>query len=514
MSDLLPDQATLRITRSPTAPDRRALDGLDHLLVVLPRQPSAATWKKIPEGARLHAQWRRLAADDPPPLLRSRLANRSATAITVGALPEDWADPRTTYPELKFAADLAAVAHAERARRIGVLVAGVPQERARRLRQTLVLALGAASFQLPAFRSRARRRPAALQVQLFQEEPDAEFARTLAEIEAVNLVRWLTALPANKLTTVRYRELLAALAEHHDWSMRWLDQAALERLGAGAFLAVARGSLDAGAGIAHLAYRPRGRRRPDVALVGKGVIFDTGGTNLKSFRPMLDMHQDMCGSAVAVATLLAITRLKLPLAVDCWLAISENRPGPQAYKPRDVVTAANGTSIEVIHTDAEGRMLLADTLALAARERPRLLIDYATLTGQCINALTERYSGVFTNRAGLDRLLTETGRDCGERVWPFPLDEDFDEEIRSEVADVAQCSADNEGDHILAARFLRRFVPQEIPWAHVDLSSATRKKGLGQVPPGPTGFGVRLTLALLADRHEELSALLAPAGAD
>jgi leucyl aminopeptidase len=214
---------------------------------------------------------------------------------------------------------------------------------------------------------------------------------------------------------------------------------------------------------------------------------------------MLDMHQDMCGSAVALGVLLAVTRLKLPIAVDCWLAITENRLGPQAYKSRDVVTAANGTTIEVIHTDAEGRMVLADTLALASREQPRLLLDYATLTGQCINALTERYSGVFTNRPALNELLVGAGRDCGERVWPFPMDEDFDEELKSTVADVTQCSPENEGDHILAARFLQRFVPKTLPWIHVDLSSATRKKGLAHVPPGPTGFGVRLTLALLVE---------------
>lgn len=155
-------------------------------------------------------------------------------------------------------------------------------------------------------------------------------------------------------------------------------------------------------------------------------------------------------------------------------------------------------------------MVLADTLALASREKPRLIIDYATLTGQCINALTDRYSGVFTNRPALNELLVAAGRASGERVWPFPMDEDFDEELRSQVADVLQCSPENEGDHILAARFLQRFVPAAQPWVHVDLSAATRKKPLGQVPAGPTGFGVRLTLNLLLDGQASLAPHLAP----
>ena len=148
-------------------------------------------------------------------------------------------------------------------------------------------------------------------------------------------------------------------------------------------------------------YRPPRRKRgsaPDVALVGKGILFDTGGTNLKPHKSMLDMHIDMSGSAVALSTLLALAELRAPIAVDAWLAITENRIGPTAYKPQDVVKAVNGVTIQVIHTDAEGRMVLADTLALASRTKPKLIIDYATLTGACVYALTERMSGVFTNK--------------------------------------------------------------------------------------------------------------------
>jgi leucyl aminopeptidase len=151
----------------------------------------------------------------------------------------------------------------------------------------------------------------------------------------------------------------------------------------------------------------------------------------------------------------------------------------------------------VIHTDAEGRMVLADTLALAGRTRPRLMLDFATLTGACVTALTERMSGVFTNRPALNEALLAAGRASGERVWSFPFDADFDTDLESEVADILQCAIEGKGDHILAARFLSRFVPAESAWAHVDLAAAQRTGGLAHINTDITGFGVRYTLELL-----------------
>jgi len=184
-------------------------------------------------------------------------------------------------------------------------------------------------------------------------------------------------------------------------------------------------------------------------------------------------------------------------AVDCWLALTENRIGPTAYKPQDIVRALNGTTIQVIHTDAEGRMVLADTLALAARRKPRAIIDYATLTGSCLHALTERYSGAFTNRLDTRTQIEAAGTRSGERVWCFPMDADFDTDLDSTVADVMQCAVDGKGDHILASRFLSRFVPAEIAWLHIDLSAGMRHGGLAHIGTDITGFGVRYTLELL-----------------
>jgi leucyl aminopeptidase len=223
--------------------------------------------------------------------------------------------------------------------------------------------------------------------------------------------------------------------------------------------------------------------------------------NLKPHRSMLDMHTDMSGSAVALATLIALAELRAPLAADAWLAISENNIGPHAYRPQEVVRAANGVTIQVIHTDAEGRMVLADTLALAARTRPRFMIDFATLTGACVYSLTERMSGAFSNRAALAQALAAAGQASGERVWNFPAEEDYDADLESKVADIIQCTVDGKGDHILATRFLSHFVPPQIPWAHIDLSSSTRTGGLAHVATEVTGFGVRFALQLLLKQH-------------
>jgi leucyl aminopeptidase len=503
--ELAPPPPGWRLVQSPGRVSRAALGRVDHLIVVTPHQVPASAWRTIPGLGPLQPLFRRLGKQAHGRALRGATGS---TAITFGALPapERGAGALAPFALLKFAGDLVADALADEPRALALVVQGFDDAEAEAVARALLLAVGARAWQPPTFRKKPR--PAALKtVHLLGLRANLDARRTLVELEATNLVRWLTALPANKLSAGAYRQLLAALARKQGWDFDWLDMTALRKQGAGAFLAVAQGNAQPDAGIARLRRRPDGAgagSSADVALVGKGIIFDTGGTNLKTAPHMLDMHTDMAGSAVALGVLSALTALGSPLAVDCWLAVTENRTGPTAYKQRDVVTAANGTTIEVIHTDAEGRMVLADTLALAARDKPALLLDYATLTGACVYALSERYSGVFTNREPLHGLLVRTGRETGERVWPFPNDPDFDEDLKSKVADVAQCASGGEADHILAARFLQRFIPASLPWVHVDLAAAVRKDGLAQLPGGPTGFGVRFTLGLLLDHHAEL----------
>ncbi|MEM9173012.1 MAG: leucyl aminopeptidase family protein [Pseudomonadota bacterium] len=367
-----------------------------------------------------------------------------------------------------------------------------------------VFALTVSRFDLPFFGKRKRREPN-IDITVF-EPRKTDLQSTLANARGNCMARWLTALPPNKLDATGYADLCAALAKRYGWQYKFISASMLKRRGAGAFTAVAQGNENNDAGIVCLKYRPKpqSRHRKHVGLVGKGIIFDTGGTNLKPFDGMLNMHIDMGGSAVAVGSLLALAEQNIDINLDVWLAITENRTSASAYKSQDVVTALNGMTIQTIHTDAEGRMVLADTLTLASREKPDCILDFATLTGACVNAVTTRYAGVFTNRGALHSLLTQNGIDSGERVWPFPIGGEFRRMLKSDTADIQQCSPGGGGDHILAATFLSEFVDDKIPWVHMDLSAVEHKGGLGAVTTSITGFGVRYTVDLINEHLAEL----------
>ena len=309
-----------------------------------------------------------------------------------------------------------------------------------------------------------------------------------AQAEGNFLTRELTVLPPNELTPALYRDRLKKLSEAENWKYEDFDLKKLREMGAGAFVAVAQGSDQEDAAIVHLQRRVENPRKT-VALVGKGICFDTGGHNLKPARYMQGMHEDMNGSAVAVGLLLAATRADLPVNIDCWLAVAQNHISPRAYKQNDVITALNGTTIEIVHTDAEGRLVLADTLTLAGEQKPDVILDFATLTGSMHVALGSRYSGIFSNRKELCEIALNAGRLSGERIWAFPMDADYEAELESKIADVKQCTLDGEADHILAARFLSRFAG-DTPWLHMDLSASNNKGGLGAVSTDVTGFGV------------------------
>jgi leucyl aminopeptidase len=491
-SSLLPSSDTPRISR---AGGRTRPGEWDAIFVVVPDNAAPRAFSGLPEPER----WRELHSREKPRKASVRstaLANSRHTLAVIGYLQAD-ASP---FERLSLAGRMLKEVGA---RAVDTIALGSPAPESRASGaaniEALLSAALAHAFQMPAFRSSRERRHSLREIVLL-DGADLDVRQATAAARGNNLTRWLTALPPNKLDARSYRRLIADIARTNRLSMRFLDEQALRRLGAGAFLAVAAANEEPGAGIVHLRYRPPRRSSggsPDIALVGKGIIFDTGGINLKPHKSMFDMHTDMSGSAVALSTLVALAEMKAPIAADAWLAITENRIGPFGYKPQDIVRASNGVTIQVVHTDAEGRMALADTLALAGRTQPKLIMDFATLTGASVYALTERMSSVFTNRPSLAITLVEAGRVSGERVWHFPLDPDFDSDIESKVADVAQCSMDGKGDHILAARFLQRFVPEDVAWAHVDLSSATRNGGLGHINTEVTGFGVRFALEAL-----------------
>lgn len=323
------------------------------------------------------------------------------------------------------------------------------------------------------------------------------FAIQRAKAEGNLLVRGLTVLPANELTPKAYRQQIKKLADNEGWKYQEYGLDKLKEMGAGAFVAVAQGSDTDDAAIVHLQhYGKQKNKNKQIAIIGKGICFDTGGHNLKSARHMQGMHKDMNGSAVALGVLLAATRAEIPVKIDCWLAIAQNHISPHAYKQNDIVSALNGLSIEIVHTDAEGRMVLADTLTLAAKSKPDLMIDFATLTGSMETALGSRYSGIFGNRDELIGQAIAAGKKSGERVCAFPMDADYEESLESAIADIKQCEIGGEFDHILAACFLRRFV-DDIPWLHMDLSASSHKDGLGAVSGEITGFGVGWGVELL-----------------
>lgn len=485
-----------KITQITGTAGSKAIAGIDQLLLILPKRVPTSLWRKVPQGSKIQSLLRRKGARGVP-AVSTHLPNKRQTTISVGKI-----DPQSdAFDMLTFARKMVTAATSEKAGTLGIWALGFDKEQQESIVARVTAAALAAAFAMPEFKSKSP--PAKLKsIKVIGLEDKIDLRRVAAEAEGNNLARWLTALPANKLDAVSYVQLLKEMSAQHGWQFKKYGVRELEKMGAGAFLAVAQGNDNDSAAIVRLRYRPDSKTaKPALTLVGKGVIFDTGGTNLKPFTSMLDMHIDMGGSAVAVGSLLTIAKLGLSVPVDCWLAITENRTGPNAYKSQDVVTALNGKTIQSIHTDAEGRMVLADTLVLAGEDKPDLIIDYATLTGACMNAVTTRYSGVFTNRADLHPVLKRAGRESGERVWPFPIGKEFLDDLKSDTADIMQCAPNGGGDHILAASFLQEFVDDKIPWVHMDLSACSRKGGLAHVATEITGFGVRYTLHLIIEEN-------------
>lgn len=491
MAQALPKLSEVEITQNIKPVTEAQLDALDAVIVWLPE----GRWPEFPHRQRLQ----RLVRGDSPTIAPTRadLPNARGTAAIVASVKS----AASTFDLLTLARKCVAKAQERRPKTIGLLLPGHSEAEFPKLAEALVAAVAAAAFEPPAFKSKPEPLHPMERVVLLAAPARLDFRRTLAAAAGNALARWLTLLPANHLTPAQYLSYARQLARRHGWRLEFLGTKKLQALKAGAFLAVCQGSASDDAGIVRLSYRPKaaGVKARPVALVGKGICYDTGGVNLKSAKSMNGMHGDMQGSAVALGTLLALTRLQAPFPVEVCLALARNEIGPRAYTPNEVIRASNGVHIEIVHTDAEGRMVLADTLALTAARKPRILIDYATLTGSCITALGTRYSGAFCNQSTLTTAVTRAGQTSGERVWPLPVDADYDEEIESTIADVKQCLLESEADHILAARFLSRFVPETLPWIHVDLASAEHKGGLAHIPTLVTGFGVRFTLDLLLD---------------
>jgi leucyl aminopeptidase len=495
--ELLPAERDVRISTRRGVLDEQSFNSNDAVIVICNKGVAPAALRRMPFGALLTRHHERQLRSRSTVSMLSTHVGPNATAYVIA-----FATARSTFEQLSLGArvwkELANISP----HRVLICTWDVPVLQQASMLESVLAAVLAGSAMMPSLKSKRPPQPKLESITVLGDSENIDAGRALAIDRGNHVARWLTALPPNVLDSNTYRRALLRLAREHRWAFTFFNIAALERQGAGAFLAVARANDHSQAGIVRIVRRARDRGgvRARIALVGKGICFDTGGINLKPHKYMYLMHEDMQGSAVAIGTLLALSQLDAPFDIDCWLAITENNIGPRAYRPQEVVTAANGTTIQVVHSDAEGRMALADTLALAAREKPDLLLDFATLTGACVTALTERFSGVFTNRADWHPKLELAGRESGERVWPFPMDEDFDADLETPIADVLQCTMEGKGDHILAARFLNKFVPAEIPWVHIDLASSNRSGGLGHILTDYTGFGVRYATHLLLDQ--------------
>lgn len=472
-----------KLTQSAAPLDEAALAKAAYALIVLPFSRQLDSLRGVPGLDRLEAVLARRALK-PEELAKTPVTlSLPAGGLCAFVMLDAGRTPFERFTVLRRA--LAPLME-EQPRELCLAVFGSAEVRRECAREALYVAW-LNGVRLPSRKRKPEVRPLA-RIRLHGARDAGGYPEIETLVAANVLARELTALPANELTPARYREKLRRMARRWRWDIEEFDLTRLRRLGAGAFVAVAQGSAAEDAAIVHLRWRPK-RVLGRIGLVGKGICYDTGGHNLKPAKYMLGMHEDMNGSAVALGLMRALVARGIPLEIDAWLPIAQNHISPQAYKQNDVVTALDGTTIEVVHTDAEGRMVLADALTLAARAKPDLIVDFATLTGSMGTALGARYSGIFATAAELARLAVAAGEASGERVCAFPLDADYEAPLESKVADIKQCALEGEADHILAARFLHRFT-DERPWLHMDLSASVCSGGLGPVGTDLTGFGV------------------------
>lgn len=313
--------------------------------------------------------------------------------------------------------------------------------------------------------------------------------------DAVNFVRDLVSQPCNVATPAYLADRALELAGRLGITCRVLEREEMERLSMEGILSVAKGSHHAPRFIIleYLAGEPK--KRP-VVLVGKGVTFDSGGISLKPREGMERMKDDMAGAAAVMGAIRAVAGLRMPVNVVGLIPVAENMPGGGAYRPGDIVRTMSGQTVEIVNTDAEGRMLLCDALHYARRYRPATVIDLATLTGACLVALGTVATGIMGNDPTLIRALVASGDATGERLWELPLWEEYGELMKSDIADMKNAGGAHAGT-ITAAWFLQRYVGKT-KWAHLDIAgTAWEEKGRPYCPKGATGVGVRLLVEYL-----------------
>jgi leucyl aminopeptidase len=353
-----------------------------------------------------------------------------------------------------------------------------------------------AAYEFTAYKSKPPEGPRLEQVAISAHHDVSEaVGRAHVMAEAANAARDLQNGPANEITPVRLAERAAELAAEHDTlTVETMGRAAIEAAGMGAFAAVARGS-GPEPQLITLRYAPKEPSGPVLGLVGKAVTFDSGGISIKSRARMSEMKFDMSGGAVVLEAVGAIARLGLPVPVVAVIGATENMPSDHSFKPSDIVRAKDGTTIEIIDTDAEGRLVLADCLLHARDQGAERLVDVATLTGAIISALGSTHAGLFGADDAWCEAVAAAGRATGELVWRMPLHEEYAKSIEGRYADIVNVVEARKAASIVAAEFLKRFAG-DVPWAHIDICGTAWNTGRPYAGKGGSGFGVRLLVEL------------------
>ncbi len=326
---------------------------------------------------------------------------------------------------------------------------------------------------------------------------EAGLAEGLAIAAGMELAKDLGNLPGNICTPTYLADQARQLAKSHGLGVDVLDRSDMEKLGMNTLLSVARGSHEAPKFIV-LRHAGAGSAAKPTVLVGKGITFDSGGISLKPAPEMDEMKYDMCGAASVLGTLKAAALMKLRLNVIGIIPTTENMPGGAATKPGDVVTSMSGQTVEILNTDAEGRLILCDALTYVERFDPECVVDIATLTGACVIALGHVASGLLANNEGLAKKLLDAGHDAYDRAWQLPLWDDYQEQLKSNFADMANIGGRPAGT-ITAACFLSRFA-EKFHWAHLDIAGTAWRSGKEK---GATGRPVPLLSHFLMDRARE-----------
>ncbi|SDE61918.1 leucyl aminopeptidase [Rhodospira trueperi] len=366
--------------------------------------------------------------------------------------------------------------------------------------------LGGFRFDRYRTREKPEEKPALRKVTILtddQAEAKKAFAPMQAVAEGVDLTRSLVSEPANVIYPESFCERVKDLADL-GVTVEVLDEAKMRKLGMGALLGVAQGSARPPRLLVMEYKGAKDKDAAPIAFIGKGVTFDSGGISIKPSAGMEDMKWDMGGAGVVAGLMKALAGRKADANVVGLCGLVENMPSGTAQRPGDVVTTMSGQTVEVINTDAEGRLVLADVLWYAQdRFKPSRIIDLATLTGAIIISLGGEHAGLFSNADDLAEAITEAGTQMDEKVWRLPLGEAYDKMIRSDIADMKN-AGNREAGSITAAQFLQRFLKsKDTPWAHLDIAGVTwSKKDKATVPKGATGFGVRLLDRVVADLIE------------